>query len=204
MFRILSIENDKERNPDDLVKKWIRGYRRGSLRFFILHLLQHRHKNEEAINTDEHDNVTLYGYHIAQIIDEITEGKWRPKTASIYPILRELTENGVLEKVTESSNLESKGKRISIKYRLTSFGKEVASKLELARMEFTRPFIEQQSKFSTKPLVLLIRYHGKQKLREYLENANITVLDTYQKSMIEDITSLKEILNLIDEEKKKK
>ncbi|MHA2055305.1 MAG: PadR family transcriptional regulator [Candidatus Hodarchaeales archaeon] len=133
---------DSENEPKDaeeLVDTWISRYRRGSLRFFILHLLQHHHKN----STEKNFKRPVHGYKIAKEIKDVTKGKWHPTTASVYPILKELAEVGVITKVSASDDITQDSHRPVKQYKLTSFGEKVAEKLEAAREEFGKAFIDR-------------------------------------------------------------
>lgn len=125
-----------DHKAEELVDKWIERYRRGSLRFFILHLLLHKHHHKD---TNRKGPSSFHGYKLAQKVEEVTKGKWRPTTASIYPILKELHEAGVLEKIPEVEPQETG--RTTIEYKLTPFGLKTAQKLEEARKEFAKAFI---------------------------------------------------------------
>jgi len=126
-----------DHKAEELVDKWIERYRRGSLRFFILHFLlyKHRHKDTNSLGTS-----SFHGYKLAQKVEEVTQGKWKPTTASIYPILKELYEAEVLEKIPGVEQQETG--RTTIEYKLTPFGLKTAQKLEEARKEFAKAFIE--------------------------------------------------------------
>ena len=126
-----------DHKAEELVDKWIERYRRGSLRFFILHFLlyKHRHKDTNSLGTS-----SFHGYKLAQKVEEVTQGKWKPTTASIYPILKELYEAEVIEKIPGVEQQETG--RTTIEYKLTPFGLKTAQKLEEARKEFAKAFIE--------------------------------------------------------------
>ncbi|MDA4128342.1 MAG: PadR family transcriptional regulator [Thaumarchaeota archaeon] len=74
---------------------------RGFLRLYILSLLS---KKPET------------GYSIMQVIDEKTEGAWRPGPGTVYPLLRSLVEDGL------AKPLSSKEKETSVAYSLTKEG----------------------------------------------------------------------------------
>ena len=66
-------------------KKWIhpQAVPRGILRLYILSMLS---KREET------------GYSIMRTIEDKTEGAWRPGPGTVYPLLRSLLKEGLLEK----------------------------------------------------------------------------------------------------------
>ncbi|MFW9777614.1 MAG: PadR family transcriptional regulator [Candidatus Heimdallarchaeota archaeon] len=191
----LENESTFEIKAEELLKRWMRGYRRGSLRFFILHLLLHhsRHENMEKSQLSHGSKPRSYhGYHLAQTIRDITEGKWHPKTASIYPILKELKDEGIIEEVPQSMEETGRGSK---HYRLTSFGKKVGAKLEDARMEFSRPLFEHGSMKSILPLLRLASTHDEEKIDRFLESVDQETLKKVYKQLeraIHDVGFLQE------------
>ncbi|MFW9853432.1 MAG: PadR family transcriptional regulator [Candidatus Thorarchaeota archaeon] len=191
----LEQESTFETRADELLKRWMRGYRRGSLRFFILHLLLHHslHESVEKLQPSHGSKPRSYhGYHLAQTIRDITEGKWHPKTASIYPILKELKDEGIIEEVPHSTEESGRGSK---HYRLTSFGERVGTKLEDARMEFSRPLIEHGSMKSILPLLRLATTHDEEKIDKFLESFDQGTLKKVYKqleSAIHDVGFLQE------------
>lgn len=71
---------------DSGAKKWIhpQAVPRGILRLYILSMLSTRHET---------------GYSIMRTIEDKTEGAWRPGPGTVYPLLRSLVKEGLLEKV---------------------------------------------------------------------------------------------------------
>jgi len=71
--------------PDSGAKKWInpQAVPRGILRLYILSMLS---KHPET------------GYSIMRTIEDKTEGAWRPGPGTVYPLLRSLVKEGLLEK----------------------------------------------------------------------------------------------------------
>ena len=132
----MSSDQELDEKANHLVEKWIERYRRGSLRFFIVHLLLHKHQHKVNDSTKPS---SFHGYKLSQKIDEITKGKWRPTTASIYPILKELNEAEVLDRIPGVEQQETG--RTVIEYQLTPFGLKVGKKLEDARKNFAKAFV---------------------------------------------------------------
>ncbi|MHA1214096.1 MAG: PadR family transcriptional regulator [Candidatus Hodarchaeales archaeon] len=204
----MSIKVDDEKRADELVNKWIQRYRRGSLRFFILHLLLHRSNRDEQYSKDKsgcpRKAMSFHGYKIAQVINEATKGKWRPTTSSIYPILKELMEEGVLEKTEISEAHEST--RSPIEYQLTPFGRTVAEKFDKERKEFARSFIRGRPKsdlLHPSPFKGLSR---KELIEEFKATKTERLEEHYQR-ISEIINYYQEILNIVKgelEERNKK
>ncbi len=135
----METENEAKKATDDLVNKWIQGFHRGSLRFFILHLLLHERELKNDTKTDTRPfRRKLHGYHIAKVIEQITDKRWSPTTASIYPALKQFEEEGIIEEISDQNNKE--GKRFTKNYQLTDYGVEVAQKLGQARKDFAKAF----------------------------------------------------------------
>ena len=135
----METESESKKDTDDLVNKWIQGFHRGSLRFFILHLLLHEKEVKNNSKSDQRPfRRKIHGYHIAKLIEQITEERWSPTTASIYPILKQFEEEGIIEEISDQENKE--GKRLTKNYQLTDYGVKVAQKLGKARRDFTKSF----------------------------------------------------------------
>jgi DNA-binding PadR family transcriptional regulator len=81
----------------------LQGMFRGSLPWFLMQLLQDGPK---------------YGLDMIRIIAEHTEGIWKPSAGSVYPVLRSLEEQGLIE--GDWSRTKAAPRRI---YRLTAKGK---------------------------------------------------------------------------------
>jgi DNA-binding PadR family transcriptional regulator len=71
-------------NTDGWMKRWIRpqAVPRGILRLYVLSMLS---KHPET------------GYSIMRTIEDKTEGAWRPGPGTVYPLLRSLVKEGLLE-----------------------------------------------------------------------------------------------------------
>lgn len=80
---------------------------RGFLRSFVLLILKEKKAS--------------HGYEIMEKIDERT-GFWRPSPGTIYPLLRSLEKEGLIEEINPGSNRRT--------YKLTSRGEEIAAKVE--------------------------------------------------------------------------
>ncbi len=79
------------------------GAPRGILLFYILHRISLG---------------PTHGYEIAQDIEEKTEGAWRPAPGSIYPMLKKLTNEGLIHTSSKSRSSET-AQRV---YEITSEG----------------------------------------------------------------------------------
>ncbi|MFX0171700.1 MAG: PadR family transcriptional regulator [Candidatus Hodarchaeota archaeon] len=156
-------------------------------------MLKHPHKR------------AFHGYNIAKAIDKVTEGRWHPTTASIYPILKQFKDEGIIEEVDPRSEEQEDskdlhGKRIIKKYRLTSFGEKVAKKVEQARKNFSRSFIPRRK---GPPPVLLLKIESEISDEEFLallKELDIDVLETERNYIKEKIPKLQEILNILEGE----
>ncbi|MHA2304215.1 MAG: PadR family transcriptional regulator [Candidatus Hodarchaeales archaeon] len=188
-------KNTGEKKAKKLVDKWIERYRRGSLRFFIVHLLLYKHHHEEA---DSNEHMSFHGYKLSQKIDEVTKGKWKPTTASIYPILKELNEANVLEKIPEVEQHQTG--RTVIEYQLTPFGLIVAKKLEEARKNFAKAFITGKSKHMPPPLFPLGREFSPEEAQEIITKSSDDVLKNHRNHMNNRIKHVKDQLILIENE----
>ena len=181
-----------------LVTTWMKRYRRGSLRFFILHLLRYHCMLDEvnhSLDPDIEKKKSIHGYKIAQQIDEVTKGKWHPKTSSIYPILKELTEKGVLELISG----EVEDPRSVKHYKLTPFGMKVAEKLEESRKEFTRSFILGKDK-PVGPPPQLFSNLSQEELQEVLSEAETERLEHHLKHLQKSIEHTSKLIRMIEEE----
>ncbi|MHA1973582.1 MAG: PadR family transcriptional regulator [Candidatus Hodarchaeales archaeon] len=194
---------DEETLADELVHKWIQRYRRGSLRFFILHLLLHQpyrtgHRKGKKGGCPR-KKISFHGYKIAKEISDATRGKWKPTTSSIYPILKELMEKGVLEKTDDPETHEST--RMPIGYQLTPFGKIVARKFEKERKEFARSFIRGRPKSN---LLHPSPFKGlsREELIEEFKETDTERLEEHYQKISEIIKYYQEILTIINEELK--
>jgi DNA-binding PadR family transcriptional regulator len=194
-----------ESEEDRLVERWIQGFRRGSLRFFILHLLLHRSYHEESKLPKQLHKRSIHGYNIAKAIDKVTEGRWHPTTASIYPILKQFKEEGIIEEVEPKSEEQEDskdfhGKRIIRRYRLTSYGVKVAKKVEQARKDFSKSFIPRRK---GPPPVSLLKLESKISDKEFLtllKELDIDVLETERNHLKKRIPKLQETLEVLEGE----
>jgi DNA-binding PadR family transcriptional regulator len=87
----------------------LQGMFRGSLPWFLMRLLQSGPK---------------YGLDMIRIIAEHTEGTWKPSAGSVYPVLRNLEEQGLID--GDWSRTKAAPRRI---YRLTAKGKREIPKM---------------------------------------------------------------------------
>jgi DNA-binding PadR family transcriptional regulator len=188
-------EKGIDRKAEKLVDKWIERYRRGSLRFFIVHLLLHKHHHEASNNKE---TTSFHGYKLSQKVDEVTKGKWRPTTASIYPILKELNEAGVLDRIPGVEQQETG--RTVIEYELTPFGLKVAKKLEEARKDFARAFITGEGKHIPPPLFPIGRHFSPEEAQEVITKASDDALKKHSFHIKKKITHGQNQLKLIEEE----
>ncbi|MFW9906106.1 MAG: PadR family transcriptional regulator [Candidatus Thorarchaeota archaeon] len=199
----MEAKNENKKTADELVEKWIQGFHRGSLRFFILHLL--RHDREDKNITQKGENLfrkKIHGYHIAKAIKEITEEKWEPTTASIYPILNQFKEEGIIEEIAENDDTE--GKRFTKKYRLTDYGLEVAQKLEQARKDFTKAFrMHPRHGPSKRPHLQMITSRLEltdEEVSELLTNASFEELREEESQLKESILLIQDTLKAVKAE----
>ncbi len=86
---------------------------RGHLRYFVL----------KTINKKK-----MYGYAIINTCYEATNKEWKPSFGSIYPMLKKLEKEGLIE-----SSVEKHGNRIVKVYSITKKGKERLKILEKRR-----------------------------------------------------------------------
>jgi DNA-binding PadR family transcriptional regulator len=191
----LSTDIEFEKRANELVDKWIQGFRRGSLRFFILHLLLHKNHHKSITSADKD---SFHGYHIAKVIDKVTEGRWHPTTASIYPILKHFEEEGVIEIVPD--HIDYEGKRFTKNYRLTPHGVKIAEKVEQARKDFRKPFILAKEKSAHIPALKLKGKLSDKEILELLKEVNLSVLEKERKNLAESIQSLQQTLEILDKE----
>src|SRR5271169_492306 len=92
-------------------KKWIhpQAVPRGILRLYILSMLS---KHQET------------GYSIMRTIEDKTEGAWRPGPGTVYPLLRSLLKEGLLEKASSSDV------GVTVKYSVTKKGKQELEEMQ--------------------------------------------------------------------------
>lgn len=92
-------------------KKWIhpQAVPRGILRLYILSMLSKRQET---------------GYSIMRTIEDKTEGAWRPGPGTVYPLLRSLVKEGLLERVgTEATST-------TVKYSVTKNGRQELEEMQ--------------------------------------------------------------------------
>jgi DNA-binding PadR family transcriptional regulator len=97
--------------PASEAKRWIhpQAVPRGILRLYVLSMLL-RHAET--------------GYSIMGTIEDKTEGAWRPGPGTVYPLLRSLVKEGLLEKVG------SEGADVTVKYSVTKKGKQELEEMQ--------------------------------------------------------------------------
>lgn len=198
-------KNKKQKSANDLVEKWIQGFHRGSLRFFILHLL--RHERQHKMNKEERCSPfrkKIHGYHIAKAIKEITDDRWEPKTASIYPILNQFKEEGIIEEINE----DKEGGRFTKKYQLTDYGVEVAQKLDQARKDFAKAFrIHPRHGPPPRPHLQMIKSKLEltdEEFSELLKNASLEDLKIEKSKLNEHILLIQHTLRAVEAEIERK
>jgi DNA-binding PadR family transcriptional regulator len=64
------------------------------------------------------------GYSIMRVIEEKTEGAWRPGAGTVYPLLRSLVKEGLLEKA------RPKDEDATVKYSVTRKGKQELEEMQ--------------------------------------------------------------------------
>jgi DNA-binding PadR family transcriptional regulator len=96
---------------DSEARRWIhpQAVPRGILRLYILSMLS---KHQET------------GYSIMQTIEDKTEGAWRPGPGTVYPLLRRLVKEGLLEK---ASSAEA---GVTVKYSATKKGRQELEEMQ--------------------------------------------------------------------------
>ena len=97
--------------PVSGAKKWIhpQAVPRGILRLYVLSMLS---KQSET------------GYSIMGTIEDKTEGAWRPGPGTVYPLLRSLVKEGLLEK---AGSAEASA---TVKYSVTKKGKQELEEMQ--------------------------------------------------------------------------
>jgi DNA-binding PadR family transcriptional regulator len=92
-------------------KKWIhpQAVPRGILRLYILSMLSKRQET---------------GYSIMRTIEDKTEGAWRPGPGTVYPLLRSLVKEDLLEKVGSAEA------GATVKYSVTKKGKQELEEMQ--------------------------------------------------------------------------
>ena len=97
--------------PESGAKRWIHPQvvPRGVLRLYILSMLS---RNPQT------------GYSMIREIEDKTEGAWRPGPGTVYPLLRSLVKEGLLEK------LSSADAGTVVKYSVTKKGKQELEEMQ--------------------------------------------------------------------------
>ncbi len=189
---LLSTDKKLEDRAEQIVHTWFHRYRRGSLRFFILHLLLYQHS----------DNKSFHGYKLAKAIHRETHGDWSPKTASIYPILKELVKDGVIEHIPDSETSSDDSSRNPKQYCLTPFGIIVARKIEDHRKNMTQRFISRTGE-APHPPPPMFRL-PKAELLEILEQSDVTHLKEFKRHLLTIQNHNQKLLDMIDKLLKEK
>jgi len=98
-----------ERGEEVGAKKWIhpQAVPRGILRLYILSMLSSRQET---------------GYSIMRTIDEKTEGAWKPGPGTVYPLLRSLVKEGLLDKSGPEGS--------TVKYAVTKRGRQELEEMQ--------------------------------------------------------------------------
>ncbi len=196
----LETKNEDKNDTNDLVNKWIQGFHRGSLRFFILHLLLHDREFKSSTKTEQPPfRRKIHGYHIAKVIEQITDKTWSPTTASIYPVLKQFEEEGIIEEISDQNNKE--GKRFTKNYQLTDYGVEVAQKLRQARKDFTKAFRMHgpppRPHFHFAKSILEL---SDEEISELLKDTSLEDLEREKKQLKESILLMKDATKAIENE----
>lgn len=110
------------------------GKERGLLTLFILHSLNQKPKS---------------GYELLKEIEEKTEGKWVPSKGTIYPILKQLDEEKLI-------NVGETGKRSKNIFELTQKGKETLLNIKGRKKESREKLLQFKN--------LLIDIFGEEKI----------------------------------------
>ena len=95
---------------DSKLREWTREINRGILEFWVLNLLRQE---------------SLYGARVAQLIDEMSDGRIQMEPGTIYPLLNRLAEKGWIK---GDVKVRSQGRGPMRRYyRLTSEGDQLLS-----------------------------------------------------------------------------
>ena len=100
---------------EKLLQKYEEKIKRGFLRLIILRLFFEQVQNREYMG--------YHGWAIKQKIIKMSDGRWDPSSGSIYPILKEFSKDGLIEK--QNNNQDDK-----IVYKITDLGQRMYSQLE--------------------------------------------------------------------------
>ncbi len=102
----LRIDHLPQGLEEELIRRWWERIKRGFLHLIILHLFQ--------IKGDNQEYSTQTGIQLKQIIMNNTYDHWQPSPGSIYPILAELEQDGLIQQV-KGENKKNKVYRITLK-----------------------------------------------------------------------------------------
>jgi DNA-binding PadR family transcriptional regulator len=98
----------------------IDGKQRGILSIYILHSLRNKPKS---------------GYELINEIKEITDGTWIPSKGTLYPLLKNLEQ----EKLIQLKTVEARGKNI---YQITNEGIKILESLISQKQQIVQKFIK--------------------------------------------------------------
>jgi DNA-binding PadR family transcriptional regulator len=100
--------------------KLIDGKQRGILSIYILHSLKKKSKS---------------GYELINEIKDITDGTWIPSKGTLYPLLKNLEQ----EKLIQLKTIEARGKNI---YQITNKGIKILESLIKQKQQIVQKFIQ--------------------------------------------------------------
>jgi DNA-binding PadR family transcriptional regulator len=80
-----------------------------------------------------------HGYDIIKRIEEITGGRWKPAAGTLYPLLEQMSDEGLIEVDRVESEGVKGGKRVV--YRLTERGWRELVSLLLSKLSYKLDFI---------------------------------------------------------------
>lgn len=103
-----------------------RGKQRGILTIYILHTIKRKPKS---------------GYEILMEIKEKTRDTWIPSKGTIYPLLKQLKEEGLIK-------IKEQGKRSKNIFSITSEGKKILNNLRKQGKEWREKFLQFRKLFS--------------------------------------------------------
>ncbi len=131
---------------------------RGFLKSFVLLILKEK---------------ASHGYEIMEKINERT-GFWKPSPGTIYPLLRSLEKEGLIEEIKSSSNRKI--------YRLTQGGEAIAAKIEQTEKKIKEDIISlfaqvlNVEKEEIEEIIRKIGENKKQKNKKFVKSALFPVL----------------------------
>ncbi|HEC89809.1 MAG: PadR family transcriptional regulator [Thermoplasmata archaeon] len=103
-----------------------KGKQRGILSIYILHTLKEKPKS---------------GYEILMEIKEKTEDTWTPSKGTIYPLLKQLKDEGLIK-------IKEQGKRGKNIFTITSEGKKILNNLRKQGKDWREKFLQFRKLFS--------------------------------------------------------